>query len=137
MLLALFVLNLTACGGNEHYPENYIGFKQPSQAIACRKTEDAKDISLAIIATGKAETDREMAISCQWDAAQGAWKPDKKPVYRLLDKKAVIPAGKQETYIRIRIFPQRIGQEETLRIICTPKDSQVQPTQMTLRLVAN
>ncbi|WP_418696258.1 hypothetical protein [Bacteroides sp.] len=128
--LLLALLSLSACNDNNvKYPDEYVGFSKRSDDYVFDKTTKEEDISIKIIAAKKSNVDREVAISC-------SWKPGTQPSLRLLDTKVIIPAKKKSATARIRVFPNKMKQNEEIRVICSPRDTEVKQTQLLITLVA-
>ncbi len=125
---------LVACSESEHYPKQYLGFKHTYREFTFPKTEDTHDIIVTIIATEKSDKDRKVTITSQWNAGGGSWKPSKEAIFQLLDKSVTIPAQKKSANVRLRIFPRRIKQSETVYLTCKPQNRDIHSTQITLKL---
>lgn len=136
--LAVALLALGACGENEHVPQQYFGFKHTSQEFTFRKAEDACEITVMVITTEKSDKDRKATISIQQKMEDDQpWKPSKKTAIQLLDKTITIPAQQKSAKVRLRIFPQRIKQQQTtVYLACKPQDREAHPTYITLKLTA-
>ena len=132
--LIIALSTLSACGENEHYPQQYLGFKHTYREFTFPKTEDTHDIIVTVIATEKSDKDRKVTITSQWNAGGGSWKPSKEAIFQLLDKNITIQAQKKSAEVRLRIFPRRIKQSETVYLTCKPQDRDIHSTQITLKL---
>lgn len=132
------IMMLGACSKNEHYPEKYIGFEKSSQTLKFSKAEEEKDISLKLITAEKKDEDREVTISYLWDSQHrgnsNRWGNQRKAVCKLLDKKVVIPARKKSATVHLRFFPKQMDEKEVIRVVCSPNDKSVKPSQITLQL---
>ena len=127
--ILLAVLCLSACSDSKsNYPGEYVGFEKMTATYTFSKTAEDQDISIKIIAAEKQDKDREVTLA-------GKWKPGEQPAFRLMDTKVIIPAKKKSATARIRFFPRQMKQNTEVRIICSPKDKNVEQTQLTLKLV--
>lgn len=132
------LLMLGACSKSEHYPEKYIGFEKSSLALKFNKSEAEKEISLKLITAEKKDEDREVELSYLWDSQHrgnsNRWGKQRKAICKLTDKKVVIPARKKSVTVRLRVFPKLMEDKEVVRVVCSPKDKSLRPSQITLQL---
>lgn len=123
MLLAV----LASCDKNSNYPKEYVGFEKRSIEYAFSPEKNTEEFDVKIIAADKQDRDREVTV-------EGVTTPGKKPVFSIDTKKVVIPAKKKSAKVRVKIYPERIAKQSTLRLVCTPKDKKAQSTQLMIKL---
>lgn len=123
MLLAV----LASCDKSSNYPKEYVGFEKRSIEYAFSPEKSAEEFDVRIIAADKQDRDREVTV-------EGVTAPGQKPVFSIDAKKVVIPAKKKSAKVRVKIYPERIGKQSTLRLVCTPKDKKAQSTQLMIKL---
>ncbi len=129
LLLALLALTgLTACDGhNDKYPKEYLGFEKPQESYTFDRRQTSQEIALKVIVADKADTERKADISIRSQ-------PGRTPVYTLLDKEVTIAPKKKSALVRVHIYPAKIDQPQEIKLTCTPKDKEVKPTTITLKL---
>lgn len=135
--LSLFLLG--ACTQNENYPDKYVGFAKSNETLKFNKADEEKEVSFKIIASEKKDEDREVTLSCLWDSknrGNNQWGNQRKAVCKLRETKVVIPARKKSAMVYLRVFPKQIDEKEVVRLICSPKNKDVKPSQLTLKLTA-
>lgn len=118
---------LASCSKDSKYPHDYIGFEKHSFDYAFDPGRSSEELDVKIIAADKKDQDREVTI-------EGVTPPGKKPVFSIPEKKVVIRAKKKSANVRIKIYPEQIGKQGTLRLVCTPKDKEVKSTQLMIKL---
>ncbi len=118
---------LASCSKDSKYPKDYIGFEKRSLEYAFTPGKSSEEFDVRIIAADKQDQDREMTV-------EGVTPPGKKPVFSIPEKKVVIHAKKKSAKVRIKIYPERISNQSTLRLVCTPKDKKVKSTQLMIKL---
>lgn len=118
---------LASCNKDSKYPHDYIGFEKHSFDYAFDPGRSSEEFDVKIIAADKQDRDREMTV-------EGVTPPGKKPVFSIPEKKVVIHAKKKSAKVRIKIYPERISNQSTLRLVCTPKDKKVKSTQLMIKL---
>lgn len=124
----LALLSLSACDSQNDYPNDYIGFGRKTESYTLSKQEEERDIDIRIIAGSKSEKEREVALSTNR-------RPDAPEAFRLLDRRIIIPAHKKTATARIRVYPKKLRKREYIVLLCSPKDKDIQQTQLTLQLL--
>lgn len=129
LVLALLLLTgLTACDGhNDKYPKEYLGFEKTQESFTFDRRQTSQEIALKIVVADKTDTERKAGISIRSQ-------PGRTPVYTLLDKEVTIAPKKKSALVRVRIYPAKIDQPQEIKLTCTPKDKEVNPTTITLKL---
>lgn len=118
---------LASCSKDSKYPKDYIGFEKRSLEYTFTPGKSSEEFDVRIIAADKQDQDREMTV-------EGVTPPGKKPVFSIPEKKVVIHAKKKSAKVRIKIYPERISNQSTLRLVCTPKNKKVKSTQLMIKL---
>lgn len=116
---------LVACGNNDNYPDNYLGFEQKSATLKFDKNATEVDYSVKIIAGDKSKEDRMVTVSTSGAATKFC---------KLENPQVTLPAGKKSVKVNLKIYPKNIGISKYLNLVCSPADSKIEQTSISISL---
>lgn len=123
----LLSLCLVSCNNDSDYPANYVGFEHSSQEYHYNKGEREEVLEIKIIAVDKEKKDRTVKLS-----GSSLEIPGEPSCYQLTEKQVTIKADQKSVTTRIKIYPQYILKNATLRLTCTPQWEENDPKQSRL-----
>lgn len=123
----LLSLCLASCNNDSDYPAGYVGFEHSSQEYPYNKSTQEEILEIKIIAVDKEKKDRTVKLS-----ANSIEIPGEPSCYQLTEKQVTIKADQKSVTTRIKIFPQYILKNATLRLTCTPQWKDNDPKQSRL-----
>lgn len=133
---ALFTVALcfTACeNGNNSYPKEYLGFEKKAQDFSYQKNTAEAEFQVKIIAVDKTKEDRIVFI----ESPSRPTKPGSSSAqfFKIKDNKVTIKGGSKSAKATILVYPQKVGTNEYIQLICRPQNGKSETTQMSIRLV--
>lgn len=132
---ALFTaLCVVACSDNKSdYPKNYLGFERSTENYTYDKKEREIEYTVKIIAVNKEKEDRTVTIeSPQKINRPGLPSAD---FFRIETPKIMIKANHNSAHATIRIFPEKIGINDYIRLTCRPTDKKGETSSLSIRLL--
>lgn len=134
LLLSLCLIHLSACQDSKKndYPANYVGFERSKLEHRYNKENQEETLEVKIIAIEKEKTDRIVKLS-----GASMEVPGEAPFFKLTETQVTIQADKKSVTTRIKVFPQRVIKNTSIRLTCTPqwKAEDAKQSQLNIRLL--
>lgn len=131
--MILFIgMGIASCNNNNDYPKDYVGFERTQQTHSYDAAKETEDVEIKIIAADKKDEDRVFKLEA---GKQGI--PGQQPVFKLMDSKITIKAGKKSASTTLTIYPKRLSKREFIRLVCTPqwKGENATATQLSIQFI--
>ena len=134
--LLTMALCFTACeNGNNSYPKEYLGFEKKAQDFSYQKNTAEAEFQVKIIAVDKTKEDRIVFI----ESPSRPTKPGSPSAqfFKIKDNKVTIKGGSKSAKATILVYPQKVGTNEYIQLVCRPQNGKSETTQMSIRLAAS